>query len=419
MTNRGLSARPSRAARSPAAWSARWPVRRRFTVLFAGGFVASALVLLVLINVVAGGKVSEVAPGGAGAVSVSDLAAARERIAGLEAELSAVHEVWRRQLLVGSLVALLVVLGLSVALGAVLARRVVAPLRSMTETTRRISAETLHARLGLTGPDDEVKHLADTIDELLDRLEAAFSSERRFVANASHELRTPLTTMRAAVDVASVKADATPALASLSRRLRGELDRVDDLLEGLLVLSRANHRALPDKRPISLAEVATASLAARAADLAARGLVVVCNLGAAAGTTGSATLLCRVVDNLVDNAVVHASPHGPVVLTSADGAESVSLVVETAGPTLEPSAVARLGRPFERLSSDRTGSERGSGLGLSIAAAIAHAHGGELVLSARTGGGLRAELRLPSARRHPSQEPAAVGASSAPERGVS
>jgi hypothetical protein len=409
MTNRWLGA--------PARWGARWPVRRRFTGLFAGGFVASALVLLVLTNVLAGAKVAQVAPGGAGAVSVTDLARARERIAGLEAQLSAVHDVWSRQLLVGSLIALLVVVGLSVVLGAVLARRAVAPLRSMTETTRRITADTLHERLGVSGPDDEVKCLADTIDDLLDRLEAAFSAERRFVANASHELRTPLTTIRATVDVASAKPDAAPALTTLSRRLRAELDRVDDLLEGLLVLSRANHRALPDRGPVSLAEVAAASLAARAADLTARGLVVVSDLGAAAGTTGSGTLLRRVVDNLVDNAVAHASPDGPVVVRSAEGAESVSLVIETRGPALEPAAVARLGRPFERLSSDRTGSDRGSGLGLSIAASIAQAHGGELLLSARTGGGLRADLRLPSAGRHASQEPVPFGAVSARDRG--
>lgn len=414
MTNRWLAA----PAKWGATWPARWPVRRRFTVLYAGGFVASALVLLVLTNVLGGGKVSQMAPGGAGVDSMTDLATARERVAGLEAQLSAVHEVWSRQLLVGSLIALLVVLGLSVVLGAVLARQVVAPLRSMTETTRRITADTLHERLGVTGPDDEVKHLADTIDGLLDRLEAAFSAERRFVANASHELRTPLTTIRAAVDVASAKPDATPALVSLSQRMRAELDRVDALLEGLLVLSRAQHRALPDEGLVSLADVAAASLAARAADLEGRGLVVVSDLGAAAGTTGSATLLSRLVDNLVDNAVVHASPGSPVVVTSVDGAQSVSLVVETHGPVLEPSAVARLGRPFERLSSDRTGSDRGSGLGLSIAASTAQAHGGELVLSARTGGGLRAELRLPSAGRHTSKKRAPVGAV-APDRGRS
>ncbi len=421
MTNPWLNA----PTRWPTRWLARLPVRRRFTVLFAGVFVASSLVLLVLTNVLAGAKVSEMAPDGAGAVSVTDLTTARERIAGLEAQLSAVHEVWSRQLLVGSLVALVVMAALSLVLGAVLARRVVAPLRSMTETTRRVTADTLHERLGVTGPDDEVKHLADTIDDLLDRLEAAFSAERRFVANASHELRTPLTTIRAAVDVASAKPDAVPALASLSRRLRAELDQVDDLLEGLLVLSRVQHlgqhgargRALSDDGPVSLADVAAASLAARTADLDAGGLVVVTDLGAVAETTGSSTLLRRVVGNLVDNAVVHASPDGPVVVTSTDGEESVSLVVETDGPALEPSAVARLGRPFERLSSDRTGSDRGSGLGLSIAASIAQAHGGDLVLSARAGGGLRAELRLPSAGRHASQKPVTVGAASGPGRG--
>ena len=163
----------------------------------------------------------------------------------------------------------------SAVLGWVVAGRVLRPLRAMTAATRRISADSLHERLAMPGPDDELKDLADTIDGLLERLEGAFAAQRRFVANASHELRTPLATMRASLDVAVAKPGPVPApTIALAGRLRAELDQVDRLLDGLLDAGprAARSRCRPDQ--VSLGDLAAAALAARSAGIAARGLTV-------------------------------------------------------------------------------------------------------------------------------------------------
>jgi signal transduction histidine kinase len=292
----------------------------------------------------------------------------------------------------------------SVVLGRFLAGRVLRPLRAVTAATRRISADNLHERLALRGPADEVTGLADTIDGLLERLEGAFAAQRRFVANAAHELRTPLATMRAALDVAAAKPGPVPAQTIvLADRVRAELDQVDRLLEGFLMLARMQHDALSDRAPVPLDRVLAASAAARAADIAERGLSVD-DSGVRPGVLapGSRTLLTRLVDNLVDNAVVHNREGGRIrVAAAADGAVA-RLTVETDGPVLDPVRLARLGQPFQRLGADRTGG--GSGLGLSIVAAIATAHGGGLDLSARPEGGLRAVVTLPAADTRPGDQ---------------
>lgn len=193
----------------------------------------------------------------------------------------------------------------SLLLGRILAGHVLRPLRLITAATRRISADTLDQRLAVAGPDDEVKELADTVDGLLARLEASFAAQRRFVANASHELRTPLTTIRASLDVAVAKPLPAPQTLALAGRVRTELDRVDRLLEGFLVLARAQHGVLPDRVPVSLAGLAGEALAARAAAVAEKNLTVEDGLTPRAWTRGSPALLSRLVQNLIDNAIVH------------------------------------------------------------------------------------------------------------------
>ncbi|MCS7481962.1 sensor histidine kinase [Umezawaea endophytica] len=348
-------------------------VRARFTVLYAVLFLASGIGLLALTYALSGGKVS--VPAGSGIAPPLP------------------EEVWGRQLLVGSLLALAVMAVLSVLLGKVAAGRVLRPLLSITAATRRITADSLHERLAAPGPADEVKDLADTIDGLLERLETSFSAQRRFIAHTSHELRTPLATMRASLDVAVAKPEPQAQTVALAGRLRTELDRVDDLLEGLLVLARAQHGVLADRVRVSLAEFASDALAARAEALSAKGLVLdVSGVTGAAPAVGNAALLARMVENVVDNAVVHNVDGGWIRVTAGTGAR---LVVETGGPVLDPDHVARLAQPFQRLGADRTGSDTGSGLGLSIVSAIAGAHGGRLDLLALPEGGLRVTLSLP------------------------
>jgi signal transduction histidine kinase len=348
-------------------------VRLRYTILYGVLFGISGLGLLALTNVL---SVSRSAPVGT---------SPPEQVADLREQLAQASSDQARQLLVGSAVALAIMLVISLFLGRLAAGRVLRPLRVITAATRRISADNLHERLAVTGPADEIKALADTVDDLLGRLEEAFAAQRRFVADASHELRTPLATMRASLDVAVAKPGPVPSsTVALADRIRRELDQVDQLLDGFLTLARAQHGALDDRAPVSLTALAASALDDRS------GLEVYADRTALI-VDGNPVLLSRMVANVIDNAVVHNVPGGWVRVTVVGGA----LVVENGGPVLSPEEVARLGRPFQRLGADRTGA--GSGLGLSIAGAVAAAHGGSLDLAARPGGGLRVTVALPPA----------------------
>jgi hypothetical protein len=265
----------------------------------------------------------------------------------------------------------------------------------MTAATRRISEHNLHERLALQGPDDELKDLADTIDGLVARLEAAFEAQRRFVANASHELRTPLAMMRTSLDVAVAKPEPlSPQVGVLEGKLREGLDQADRLLESFLVLARAQHGALADQASVSLGQVICAAIRARAVAIADKRIEVRRMLGDAR-VTGSETLLSRMVENVVENAVRHNEPGGWMRVETAVQGDRAQMVVESGGRLLRQSKVDELAQPFRRLGAERTGSENGVGLGLSIVAAIVAAHGGTLELQARAQGGLRVQIELP------------------------
>ena len=286
----------------------------------------------------------------------------------------------------------------SAALGWLMAGRVLAPLRTITATAERISDTNLHERLAMAGPRDELRLLADTIDRLLERLETAFDAQRRFVANASHELRTPLAMMRTTLDVAIAKPGEVPAQTrELDLELRVDLDHADGLLESFLTLARAQNGQLDEHDQVALEPLITAGLAARAEQITAKRVTVETHL-AAAEVAGSATLLRRMVENVIENAVHHNQPGGSVELTLALlGGRRAQLIIDSSGPVLDESAVATLAQPFTRLGQDRTGSQNGQGLGLSIVAAVAAAHDGSLELHARPEGGLRVQITLPAA----------------------
>jgi hypothetical protein len=289
--------------------------------------------------------------------------------------------------------------GACLALGWLVAGRVLRPLRRITATTREISATNLHERLSLAGPDDELKELADTFDELLDRLERSFTFERRFAADAAHELRTPLAGMRTSLDVAMAKPGALPGqIHTLADRLRHELGRADRLLEGLLGLAHAQHAPLVDEVPVSLSQLAQVAISARADAISLMRLRVEQRCGPDAWVSGSETLLARVVENLVDNAVGHNETRGWVRVTTAADDQRARLVVENGGPLLEAADVALLTEPFRRIGAERTGSHSGSGLGLAIVASTMDAHGGTLELDPIAGGGLRVAITLPLIR---------------------
>jgi signal transduction histidine kinase len=382
-------------------------LRVRLTVLYGILFVVSGAVLLAIASGVAVVRSSsQVSVAANQALAGSALTRAQARIRALQDQLQHVpaagqpsDDRLRANLLIASLIALAIMTVISVALGWLVAGRALRPIREMTATARRISEDSLHERLALRGPADELKELGDTIDGLLERLEVAFNAQRRFVANASHELRTPLTTMRAALDVALAKPEpAPPQTVALAGRLRTELDRIERLLEAFLVLARAQHRSMPGRAILPLDYIVGAALADQAAAIEVMELTVQDTSGqGGAWVAGSPALLSRLVENVIDNAVGHNIPGGWIDITTTTSGAGARLVVENGGPVLDQRQAAELSQPFRRLEADRVGTDQGSGLGLSIVAAIAEAHGGSLDLQARPGGGLRVCVDLPAA----------------------
>lgn len=381
-------------------------VRLRLAALYGVLFFVSGAVLLAIAGGFAVNRSSTEVAGSAttNPGPTSALANAQARIQQLQQQLAAAQSgsnqlhAFSRNLIIASVIALGLMTVVSVLMGWLVAGRALRPVREMTAAAQRISAHNLDERLAVTGPADELKELGDTIDGLLERLESAFKAQRRFVANASHELRTPLTTMRASLDVAVAKPDpAPPQTIALADRLRTELDRIDGLLDAFLVLARAQHRHLPGRAVLPVEYMVGAALHDQKAAIAAMHLTVqdASGLGRV-WVSGSHALLSRMLENVIDNAVCHNTDGGWVAITTRACDGRAQLIVENGGEILDQQQVSELSQPFRRLGADRTGSDKGSGLGLSIVAAIADAHGGTLDLRARPSGGLRVTIDLPA-----------------------
>jgi signal transduction histidine kinase len=305
------------------------------------------------------------------------------------------HASDRHWFLVFSLAGLGVTTILAGGLGWAVGGRVLRPLRVITEAARAASQENLDQRLALAGPPDELKELADTFDAMLARLDAAFASQRRFVANASHELRTPLTEMRALIDVTMAKPTRSAAhLESLVVGVRAAVDRSGRLIEALLTLARSD-RGLATTEMVDLPTAVDDAVDLLGPAAAARQVTIDTALGDARAS-GDRVLLERLVTNLLDNAVRYNVPGGWVRATTERRAEGVRLVVANSGALIAADRVPELLEPFRRLN-ERPGAGTGSGLGLSIAASVANAHGGRLSARARPEGGLEVEVILPAA----------------------
>jgi len=313
------------------------------------------------------------------------------------------------QLLTQSGIALAVMALVSVGLGWLVAGRVLRPLTEITATARRLEGSTLHERINLQGPQDELKELADTFDQMLGRLDAAFETQRRFVANASHELRTPLAIARTEVDVALADPDASRAeLRAMARRVLEAGERSERLIEGLLTLARSE-RQLQERQPLDLAMAAADALSVAAPEVERLGLRVSSVLGAAP-VAGDRALLERLVGNLVENAVRHNQPGGWLEVDSGRTGELAVVRVANGGPRIAPDQVAALFEPFRRLNGDRTGSSRGAGLGLSIVGSVATAHGGQTTALALDDGGLEVTVELPAGTAGHPRRPGSVDA---------
>jgi signal transduction histidine kinase len=297
------------------------------------------------------------------------------------------------ELLVFSLVGLGVMTVVSGGLGWLVSGRVLRPVRVITETARRASEQHLGERLALTGPRDELKELADTFNGMLERLDQAFTAQRRFVANASHELRTPLTVMRTAIDVTLAKPHPTQQqLKDMAVRVRRSIDRAEAMIGALLTLAAAD-QARASSEFIDLATSAEDAVDAVAPDIERLGLRVDTELDPAE-TTGDQLLLEQMIGNLVDNAVRHNEPGGWVRLRTGACDAGVYFQVANSGPVIPDDAVPTLFEPFRRLDG-RTGPSDGVGLGLSIARSVADVHGAAVSARGQAGGGLDISVVIP------------------------
>jgi signal transduction histidine kinase len=290
-------------------------------------------------------------------------------------------------------VALILMAMISVLLGWIVAGRVLAPVHQITATARRLSQANLHERIGLTGPDDEIKELADTFDSMLGRLDAAFESQQRFVANASHELRTPLTTQRALVDVNLADPNASPAqLRATLEKIRAVTDESEHLVMSLLALAKSE-RGLDHRTPVDLAALAQDNCPSPSGQ--GGGLHIDTSLEPAL-VAGDRALLQRMLGNLVDNATRYNVEDGWIRIATGASDGHAFLCVTNSGRKIPDHAMSLLFEPFRRLDGDRLADRGGAGLGLSIVRAIAVAHGGQALATPLDEGGLSVLVTLPS-----------------------
>jgi signal transduction histidine kinase len=319
---------------------------------------------------------------------------------GLQALLASQHAGTMDQLLAYSGVALAIMAVASAGLGWVMAGRALRPLRAITHAARQISATSLDRRLALAGPDDEIKELGDTVDDLLGRLEAAFRAQRQFAANASHELRTPLAWQRTLVQVALADPDADAgSLRAAHERVLAAGAHQERIIEALLTLARGQ-AGLARRDTFDLASLARQVVAARQAEAQERQLRLHTALDSAPAA-GDPRLAERLIANLADNALRHNSAGGYVEVRTATRDSHAVLVVTNTGPIVAAEAVGQLVQPFQRLGTDRTGHGHGLGLGLSIVEAIADAHDAGLTIEPQPSGGLRIEVAFPGGGQAP------------------
>ena len=400
----------------------RLSLRTRLTLIYGGLFLATATLLVALTYLLTTRAMEsrfriavsmsdfETGPlvGGAPGTPPPDITRLRKVV---NEQTAAQQQAILHDLLQNSLLTVFALCLLAVVLGYLVAGRTLRPLQTVTATARRLSESTLHERIGLSGPRDEIKELADTFDGMLDRLHRAFDLQRRFIANASHELRTPLAINRAVIEVQLAKPDTSDETRALGRKLLVATARHERLIEGLLLLARSE-RELSGRTPVDAAALAQDAIDEFGAAAERAGVRVTSALSAAP-TTGDVVLLERCVANLVENAIKYNRQDGRVwVLTGEAGGWSY-VRVENTGPTVTAADTATIFEPFRRLTRDRVGSARGAGLGLSIVRAVVRAHGGTIAARPRPSGGLAITVRLPTSQVAAAPIPAAALAAGA------
>jgi signal transduction histidine kinase len=379
-------------------------IRIRLTLLYGGMFLVAGVLLLVLIYFLANQAITDATRAAIPVTFNSSsfywynghLVSGSTMQSIYDAQQAAAQHDAALTLLRRSIIALVVLAVIAFAFGYAMAGRVLRPLGRITRTAREVAGSDLKRRIELDGPDDELKELADTFDGMLDRLERAFESQQKFVANASHELRTPLAINRTLLEVQLSDPDASPELQQLGKTLLATNERSEQLVEGLLLLARSENQ-LTDRRPVDLAEVAVQAQEQTRAEAESRGVELRTELEPTV-VSGNGVLLERIALNLMQNAVRYNLPKDGWVEVSVGPMPGIGeLVVTNTGPVVPGYELEHIFEPFRRLkSSERTRSDKGVGLGLSIVRSVVRAHGGSIEAEARPEGGLIVRVRIPT-----------------------
>jgi heavy metal sensor kinase len=252
----------------------------------------------------------------------------------------------------------------------------------MAERARHIGADDLSARLPVANPRDELGRLAETFNDLLNRLDASLTQQRQFMADASHELRTPVTTSRTAAAVALQQPHRTEdeyreTLAIIEQ----QTTRLSRIVEDMFTLARADAGSYPVRRTLMyLDEVVEDAVRAARVLADTKTVAIEVTATASASFTGDEELVQRLIGNLLDNAVRHTPPGGVVHVRLTRDAGRYELSVTDAGPGIPPEIQPHIFERFFRGDAARTSSNGGAGLGLALARWVARAHGGDVVL---------------------------------------
>jgi len=386
-----------------------WTIRTRLSLLYAGAFFLAGTAMIVVIYLALGQvldrqfivRLENGVPTAADAPPSPPLIEQGRRVEMLvrQARLNTLDT-----MLVASLVMVGVLTIIAGVIGWLVAGHALQPLRDITATARRVADRSLHERIALDGPNDEIKNLADTLDAMLERLDRSFDGQRRFIANASHELRTPLTIARTLIEVALLDAGADEKVKQLGTTLLAVNRRHEKLTDGLLTLA-SSEQSSADFRPVDLAEIAGHVVAEMRPLADKTGVNLEVDLASGTKVVGDAFLIERIVQNLIENGVQYNLPdHGWVHVRTTSEAGSVELTVENTGPLVPAYEVPGLFEPFRRLVATerlagpaRAAMVRGAGLGLSIVRSVAVAHGGAVEAMPREDGGLIVRVRIPAA----------------------
>lgn len=295
-----------------------------------------------------------------------------------------------------TLFALAVLFLAALVVGWLVAGRVLRPIGRITNVAREIQATDLSRRIRLRGPDDELRQLADTFDDMLDRIDAAFDSQRRFIHEASHELRNPLAVMRANLDVALADPGADVADLRHTAEIVGHsTERMSRLVDDLLLWARQEHLSVRTD-PVDVGEVVRRVVAEFETPAATNGVTLRCGVEPGLWVIGDGPALGRAVANLVANAIRVSISGTTITARAGRHGQTVFIEVEDQGPGIDPADHDAVFQRFWRGDEALAREQGRSGLGLTIVRQIAEAHGGEVTLDSAVGRGATFTVRIPA-----------------------